>query len=238
MHSRSFIGLLLFVASVFLAAATVEARAFPKSPRSQIRSLGNFTPPKRAERMTNAKRFAAGLPPLPPTRRTKRTALMPRASPGVPGFQIVNENNQVVYNDPTTVYSKTGTGRDEGILYDGSGSTALYYAGVSQTSDPPNLSPGSTDYVTIETVQPGTIDPTAADPVPYGGVVYEAVVWVYDSGTGEVTFNWNNANGGGLVTPPIFWSATAGVAFASFNPVILAQVYPDITKASFGYFPV
>ncbi|KAG8908161.1 hypothetical protein FRB99_008704 [Tulasnella sp. 403] len=150
------------------------------------------------ERMTNAKRFAAGLPPLPPkptrTRKVLRQAGSPVVSIVSTGILFVRSSttSEALFSAPAALF-------ETGLLHTHVwfASDGTYYAGTAP-ANADTLQPGSPNFVTardnpfISTQQ--TPDPNFSSD---HSIVGETAVWDFTPDPllplfGTLTFTWTN----------------------------------------------
>ncbi|KAG8909031.1 hypothetical protein FRB99_000134 [Tulasnella sp. 403] len=223
MARHSFLSLLLVGLSVLLTIAAVEARVLPKSSRLKSpapRGLRDIVKP--AECMTNAKRFAAGLPPLPPTRRTRRSALRPRQSNSPEGlYQIIDQTTGQVLGQTGALFNANPGGSvTHGVLTSDGGYVTAYAFNGAQ-----NIVPGSTDWVQVDIEIPSPAPDFSTDrPQPRdGSSVYEVANWDLDPSTGSLTFTWINSDGT-PANPQAWRDPQTGIVYVTYdNSAILAQ---------------
>ncbi|KAG8894701.1 hypothetical protein FRB99_001044 [Tulasnella sp. 403] len=142
-------------------------------------------------RMTNAKRLAAGLPPLPAKKNT-RGNVRPRASPVVQVIitrQMSNYGGVPAHGGPQGPATMINNGLRHNNLQVEKGGYWIGYA----PEDAQILGDSSANYLT------GGLHFTASPvqaPEPYtlANTVFESSIWDYDASTGQISLVWTNAD--------------------------------------------
>ncbi|KAG8909009.1 hypothetical protein FRB99_000112 [Tulasnella sp. 403] len=179
---------LLTVASIAVATPIVvgesssEAAARVVEPRSPT--------PTVEEPVSNAKRFAMGLPPLPPKRTRTRKSHAPRISSyilskGTLGIRHLDTGELVDYGTPIQLLIEDAGGFGTILYYTNGGgnpySSWWLSAVLPDAGETGDLGPGTYNYATIEPVfEPGYYYyPETDDQHP--GVYYATLFWRYYS---------------------------------------------------------
>lgn len=192
--------------------------------------------PTRTEPMTNAKRLALGLPPLPPSKRGHRRQTQPSSNPIVTksGVVAVTDANT---NAPLGYLSQSGTDDNHfGLTVVQSDAITISFAldstysgpidinaatsysnswplmgaivGVVSTSD--DLNSGSANYVYIQgTTQtdPGSPPDNVSNSYPVQKDS-ESAVWYYDPSSGALSIQWINTDSSQPATHLMFVSGS------------------------------
>ncbi|KAG8908994.1 hypothetical protein FRB99_000097 [Tulasnella sp. 403] len=184
-----FTALLVATANLVAAARTDEASSIDhvRFPRAHLAT--RTTGPK-----TNAERFAAGLPPLPPTRRS-RGRLAPRASPGVVAMGTI----EVRYVDTDALFlSYPATIEQFGFPYDvvhiSNNDGIMNYQAVTSYGD---IGPSSGSWAILLGDPPlsDTNLPNADQDVGQGLEYYESYIWDYSPRSGRLVPHWTDFGG-------------------------------------------
>ncbi|KAJ7496282.1 hypothetical protein B0H11DRAFT_2385822 [Mycena galericulata] len=201
----------LALATMVSASGTRTHRKFPLDMRGG-RNDSTLIPIRAPQPLTNAKRLAIGLPPLPPRRRDPTTQPQPSSLPPIPttcNIYVASADNSL--KGYLAVLGESGA---YGPLTDDRSAAVVVSFSYSATSwseldftvigDPgvayPNIffAAGANGYgndfgptmgentailIPAEQTAPGS-------PADYNGV--ESAVWIYDSGTQAITAQWIN----------------------------------------------
>ncbi|KAJ7511630.1 hypothetical protein B0H11DRAFT_709766 [Mycena galericulata] len=194
----------VLVLALAISASTAPTRTSPRLfPDLLERSNADDLPPAPAA-LTNAEQFQRGLPPLPPRRQRSLTAhpakrsATRRALVTVTGAIGIHINNQILAFFTGTLNSAGNYGgQGEGnptivsvTYYPDSLSTPVnlqdtdsgaFIGGVTVASD--NLGPSNSNYDFL-------------GPVEQTGSGIESAIWLYDPGSGSLTPQWVNTDGG------------------------------------------
>ncbi|KAK7058078.1 hypothetical protein R3P38DRAFT_2844282 [Favolaschia claudopus] len=167
-------------------------------------SANAIAPPKiRADQspavaLTNAERFALGLPPLPPRRRiytcliglrqTSNNQFMGYLTPATSRNAIRLQTSAVnalvsTFKIPIGVTSQSGM-----LVYDTS--NGLVLAGLATSSTNPLMWTTLYNYVTLS-----SLEPPSDTPPSYTNGYFESAIWSYDIGTQILTPQWVNPAG-------------------------------------------
>ncbi|KAG8906361.1 hypothetical protein FRB99_007045 [Tulasnella sp. 403] len=166
-------------------------------------------------RDTNAKRFAAGLPPLPPARKSRtRRILAPRSSPipvasGQLGLRY--DNGQALATDVVTM-----TLLDIGLPYyvaqwTNSGSSSPAYIGFAAYNDDRGYATtGTYNFASLNGLPWLNDNLTPAQSPSDPTILYETAVWTYDPTTRSLTAHWVNGDGTEPPEQPYLYTPTQG----------------------------
>ncbi|KAF8324545.1 uncharacterized protein EI90DRAFT_3075014 [Cantharellus anzutake] len=243
MFRRALFFLLLFTASVF---------AFPAHRRELRRLAPQLRDPVHGE--TNAKRFANGLPPLPPAWRRNIRASRTDAAKRAQGSGTTTWSGRIKVTGASgggaLGYLTLTSAQDRYIV--GKASSAdtftatLFQSGITQSvsfkdtnapSSHPYLaglvSPGSPlrttnqNFATLgDSVQTSpNSTPQSGGGVSIAGDEYETAIWDYDASSQNIAPKWVNHDSS---TPAIsiLWDATGQAIYLTANPTGVTSAHP------------
>jgi len=231
---------------LFLLAFDASSLVFgtPQLPTRVVRQLAQ--PVRYGD--TNAKRFARGLPPLPPVRRASRTDSARRSTTSdtepfcgkikvssvqdqsTIGFlQLSDDRDRYIAGPASSATKFSATVSKQSVTYGVSfhdDNAPLFLAGLISPGVELLLTNSNAAIIGGTQVQttPGST-PHSGGPVSIPGSEYETAIWKYSASPPSLSPSWVDHDGN---SPPIsiVWDPVGKTLYLTANPTLVKQNHP------------